>query len=282
MREDYTHITVVLDSSGSMSSIYNATVEGFNGFLKAQKEAPGKATFTFVQFSSGIHKGKPMQVPSNKEDILFQRGAPWVVGSPFNPKHPPSMPTKPETSETVYYYAVINEFEDVIKIQELNNENFKPYGGTPLLDAIGWAINETGEKLASLKEEERPSKVLFVIITDGQENASRAFDYKEISEKIKHQTEVYSWDFMYLGANQDAIAEGSKMGISAGSSLSYGISSQAVGSTYGLVASKTAVYRSASALNKADVLSYSDEERTIAMNGGATGASNQGATGSTP
>jgi len=89
-----------------------------------------------------------------------------------------------------------------------------PDGTTALLDAVGRTINEVGKRLADTPEAERPGRVLFLIITDGRENASREFRRDDIKKMVQHQTEKYSWQFVYLGANQDAFAEASSIGIS--------------------------------------------------------------------
>ncbi len=120
--------------------------------------------------------------------------------------------------------------------------------------------------MAALPESERPEKVLFVIITDGEENQSREFTYPKIEGMIKHQTDVYKWDFMYIGANQDAIAVGSKMGISAQSSVSYAANHMGTSASYDMIGTKVASYRSA--MTKADALSavaFNDQERAVAM-----------------
>lgn len=90
----------------------------------------------------------------------------------------------------------------------------EPRGMTALLDAIGRTIQVTGSRLSGTPETERPERVLFVIISDGQENASHEFSAERIVAMVRHQTDRYSWQFVYLGANQDAIAEAAKMGIS--------------------------------------------------------------------
>jgi hypothetical protein len=90
-----------------------------------------------------------------------------------------------------------------------------PRGGTALLDAVGRAINETGERLARMPEEDRPGLVIFVVMTDGEENSSKEFSKARIKEMIQHQQEVYNWHFTFLGANQDAFAEAGGMGIDA-------------------------------------------------------------------
>ena len=239
MKTDYTHIAVVLDSSGSMQSIKKDTIGGFNGFLEAQKEAPGEATFTLIEFAQP------------------QIGAsPWNVNTPIGgvlnvPREDLNVPV------TVKY-----DFMPIKAVSELTNESYIPSGGTPLLDTIAETINRTGKALRNLPEALRPSKVLFVIITDGEENASRVYNHQKVMEMIKHQSVVYKWEFMYLGANQDAIRVGATFGITRERSMSYGVSAGAIGSTYGVLATKTMAFRAAS--NAADAtaaLNFTVEER---------------------
>lgn len=90
-----------------------------------------------------------------------------------------------------------------------------PRGGTALLDAVGRAINETGERLANMPEANRPGLVVFVVMTDGEENSSKEFSKTQIKEKISHQQDKYGWQFVFLGANQDAFAEAGAMGMQA-------------------------------------------------------------------
>lgn len=88
----------------------------------------------------------------------------------------------------------------------------EPRGSTALLDAVGRAINETGARLAKLPESERPGLVIFVVMTDGEENSSREFTKAQIKQMIEHQQNVFSWQFTFLGANQDSFAEAGSMG----------------------------------------------------------------------
>jgi len=110
-------------------------------------------------------------------------------------------------------------------ITEVGRYRLDPRGNTALLDALAHNIRATGERLAAMPEAERPEHVLFVIITDGQENASREFagpaGRKAIHQMITHQREKYSWEFIFLGANQDAIATATDLGISAGNAVTY-------------------------------------------------------------
>ncbi len=88
-----------------------------------------------------------------------------------------------------------------------------PRGNTALLDAVGRAINETGERLGKMAEENRPGLVVFVITTDGQENSSKEFTKAQIKEMVERQQSQYKWQFTFLGANQDAFAEAGGIGI---------------------------------------------------------------------
>lgn len=96
-----------------------------------------------------------------------------------------------------------------------------PRGRTALLDALGRAITETGQRLAALPEEQRPGKVLIGVITDGLENASKEFTAEQIRALIKQQEEVYGWTFTYLGANQDAVAVAGDLGFTRGHTMTY-------------------------------------------------------------
>lgn len=97
----------------------------------------------------------------------------------------------------------------------------EPRGGTALLDAMGLAITEFGKELAALPETKRPGTVILAVMTDGEENSSFQYSYDDINKMVTHQRDVYKWEILYLGANQDAIAEAAKMGIRRGQALAY-------------------------------------------------------------
>lgn len=117
-------------------------------------------------------------------------------------------------------------YEFVHKAKPLKDvaEDYKlvPRGGTALLDAVGRAIVETGERLKGIDESQRPGLVVFVIVTDGEENSSREFQLDKIKELIETQKNVYKWQFTFLGANQDAFAQGAAMGITLTACANYG------------------------------------------------------------
>lgn len=88
-----------------------------------------------------------------------------------------------------------------------------PSGSTSLLDAIGRTINSVGARLAARPEHERPGTVVFMIITDGEENSSHEFNRDQIRRMIEHQEQKYSWKFMYLGAGPSTFADARDYGI---------------------------------------------------------------------
>lgn len=96
-----------------------------------------------------------------------------------------------------------------------------PRGSTALLDAIGRAVTTVGERLKLTPEYDRPEKVVVIIVTDGQENASREYTKDQIKAMIEEQSKVYKWEFVFLGANVDAFAEASKLGVPLASSMNY-------------------------------------------------------------
>jgi hypothetical protein len=174
-------IAVILDRSGSMSSIREATISGFNEFVSGQKEAPDEANLMLVQFDN--------------------------------------------------HYQVDYD-KSIREVAPLDETTYEPRGTTALLDAIGRTINWMGAKFAAMPVEDRPHKVVCVIITDGEENASTEFTRKQIFSMITHQQKTYAWEFMFLGANQDAITEGARYGIPMRASMQYAPQTDCVRSTF--------------------------------------------------
>lgn len=171
MKANHTDITIVLDRSGSMASVADDTIGGFNRFLADQKAAPGTATITLHRFDHEF------ETPIKARDIQ--------------------------------------------KAPDLNGQSFVPRGQTALMDAIGRAIGATGERLQKLAENDRAENVVFVIITDGHENASHEYDQQKVFEMITHQQQKYKWEFVFLGANQDAIKAAVMLGMNANAAMTY-------------------------------------------------------------
>jgi hypothetical protein len=178
MKDGFTRLALVLDRSGSMASIEEASVAGVNKFIEELKQVPGTATLKLVQF-----------------DDVFE-----------------------EVFDTAI--AVAPELT-LSKTPKEGQKTYEPRGSTALLDAIGRTVIELGTALAALPEEERPSKVIVVIMTDELEDASRLFSKDKVLAMITEQRDIYKWDFVYLGANQDAIATAATLGIDAASSITY-------------------------------------------------------------
>ncbi len=178
MKGHYTHISVVLDRTGSMESIRDDVIGGYNAFLREQKDQPGIATLTLVQFDS--------QDP----------------------------------------YEVIHQFEPIANLQGLSRQTYVPRASTPLLDAIGRGINDLEKRIGDLPEEYRPEKVVVVIITDGQENASKEFRKERIVEMIRDKRQRYGWQFVFLSADIDSIQDAVEYGFHGASTIRFDKSSR--------------------------------------------------------
>lgn len=112
-----------------------------------------------------------------------------------------------------HQYELLHDRINVRGISPITERDYEVGGTTALLDAIGFSIQKIGNVQKYTSEEERADKVLFVITTDGMENASREFSPDKIKNMIKHQKEEYGWDFIFLGANIDAISTAAQFGI---------------------------------------------------------------------
>ena len=209
MKTDYTHIAVILDRTGSMESIRDDTIGGFNAFLKQQQAEPGLATLTLVQFDT--------QDP----------------------------------------YEVVHKFKPVGDVPELTRETFVPRASTPLLDAMGRGINDLEKSLAEIKEEERPSRVVMVIITDGQENASREFRKDQVAQMIKAKQEKSAWQFVFLSADLAAIGDALASGIHAGATICFSRTAQGTAAAWISMSARVADYRAA----RSKDVSFTEEDR---------------------
>lgn len=106
-------------------------------------------------------------------------------------------------------------------ITEVPKLDLVPRGNTPLLDALCMTIDMTGRRLKNMDADLRPASVLFVIITDGEENRSKQYKRADVLQRVTHQTEKYEWQFVYLGANQDALLEAHSYGIPMNRAITY-------------------------------------------------------------
>lgn len=116
---------------------------------------------------------------------------------------------------------VIHDRVALDKVPKLTDEEYYVRGCTALLDAVGGAIRHIGNIHKYARREDVPEKTLFVITTDGMENASREYSYERVKKMIEHQQSKYGWEFLFLGANIDAAAEAGRFGIDAGHAVDY-------------------------------------------------------------
>jgi uncharacterized protein YegL len=199
--KNYTDLNIILDRSGSMSSIANDMVGGIKTFLQKEKDTGDETKVSFYQFD-------------DKYDVVF-------------------------------------EDKD---IKETLDITLTPRGSTALLDALGRTIVSVGEKLSKMSENDRPNRVLFLVITDGYENASKEFSSDVIKEKVKHQRETYAWDFVFLGAGEDAVlAQHAGLGIGASSSKGFARSADAINLAWTNVSENYQMYKK---LDRSDLATY--------------------------
>ena len=139
---------------------------------------------------------------------------------------------------------VIHDRVSLHKIAPMTDNDYQVGGGTALLDAIGRAIHHIGNVHKYAREEDRPEKTLFVIITDGMENASREYSAKEIKQKIERQKSKYGWEFLFLGANIDAVETAKHFGIGQDRAVSYKSDSKGTQLNYDVISDAVTCIRS--------------------------------------
>ena len=108
---------------------------------------------------------------------------------------------------------VIHDRVDINRVEPMTRQQYQVGGCTALLDAIGGAIHHIGNVHKYARREDIPANTIFVITTDGMENASRSYSSQKVKEMIKRQTEKYGWEFIFLAANIDAIETADNIGI---------------------------------------------------------------------
>lgn len=197
-----THITFVLDSSGSMARIEDDTKGGFNSFVREQREEAGDATVTLYEFDS--------------------------------------------TVELVYRDRRIDE------APTLDSENFRPSGQTALHDAIARAVTETADSLEGRVPADRPETVIVVVLTDGKENASET-PGEIVRERIEERTD---WEFLFIGANQDAALTAESVGMDRDRALTMSNSGEGTRAAYNAVSRTVSEAR-----HHGSTEGFTDEER---------------------
>ncbi len=145
---------------------------------------------------------------------------------------------------------VLHDRADIRQVEPLSLQDYRVGGSTALLDAIGGAIRHIGNLHRETRPEERPAHTLFVITTDGQENASRRYGYAELKRLIERQKERYGWEFLFLGANMDAVAAASRFGIEADRAVRYHCDRAGIALNYEAVGEAILTLREKSALDR--------------------------------
>lgn len=143
---------------------------------------------------------------------------------------------------------VIHDRVALSQIKDMTEEDYTPGGCTAMLDAIGAAIHHIGNIHKYARKEDVPEKTVFVITTDGMENASRQYDLNKVRKMIERQKEKYGWEFIFLGANMDAVSTAASMGISADRAVRYKCDSKGTNLNYAAVSNCLYSIRSNSAV----------------------------------
>ncbi len=162
-------------------------------------------------------------------------------------------------------YEVYLDAVDLAKVGRLDRTTYVPRGMTALYDAVGRAIVATGTRLAALDEAERPDKVVFLIQTDGMENASREFDAATLQDMIRHQQDKYAWEFVFLGANIDAGSVAEEIGIARDKALQYANNADGTRAAFAAVSDNLAGFRRGDRQHMA----YAEEDREAQRKAGA-------------
>lgn len=147
-------------------------------------------------------------------------------------------------------YELLNDRIDINAIKDIDERDYYVRGTTALLDAIGKSIQKLVNVQKNTLPDYRANKVLFVITTDGLENASTIYSYNQIKSMISHQKERYNWEFIFLGANIDAIGEARKFGISEECAVNYHSDSKGTTVSYDALCSALTEFREKGSVGK--------------------------------
>lgn len=144
---------------------------------------------------------------------------------------------------TAALYQFNESLHEVQSFIKLDAVNYQPSGGTALLDAVCTVVDQEGVELNAIPPSSRPDKVVVLIVTDGHENSSTKFKRQDVQNRVKLQSEIYKWQFVFLGANVDAFSEAKSMNISAGSTYQFAMTPDGIHRSYTDISSSLASYR---------------------------------------
>lgn len=154
---------------------------------------------------------------------------------------------------------VLYDRVEIGKVEPMDENQYYVRGCTALLDAVGGAIHHIGNVHKYAREEDVPEKTIFIIITDGLENASRRYTYDKVKQMIERQKERYNWEFLFLGANIDAVKEAGRFGIKPNRAVRYEHDSVGTQLNYDVVSKVVTGARKASSAQEMNAL-FDDEE----------------------
>lgn len=147
---------------------------------------------------------------------------------------------------------VIHDRVALADVPDLTDREYYVRGCTALLDAVGGAIHHIGNVHKYARREDVPEKTLFIITTDGMENASRRYTYDKVRRMIEHEKEKYGWEFLFLGANIDAAAEAKRFGIDESMAANYHCDEEGTALNYEVISEAITSVRSCAAPLSAD------------------------------
>lgn len=159
---------------------------------------------------------------------------------------------KKEEGEAYISTVIFDDVSEVLydrvpiaKVEPMNDRQYYVRGCTALLDAVGGAIKHISNVHKYAREEDRPEKTLFIITTDGLENASRTFTYDKVKKMVEKEKNEHGWEFLFLGANIDAVKEAGRFGIGADRAINYECDSQGTAVNYQAVSETVSAVRKA-------------------------------------
>lgn len=116
---------------------------------------------------------------------------------------------------------ILHDRKDLKRVKSISDKEYFVRGCTALLDAVGGAIHHIGNVQKEMPEDERPEKTLFIITTDGMENASKHYTYEKVKKMVEKKKKKHHWEFVFLGANIDAIEVAGRFGVAANRAVRY-------------------------------------------------------------
>lgn len=198
MKKNLTEMVFILDKSGSMASLEQDTIGGFNAMIEKQKKLDGECLVSCVLFDNG-------------QKVIYDR-------------------------------------VPISEVRPMTEEDYTAGGCTALVDALGKSVKYIGNIHKHLREEDVPEHTVFVITTDGMENASRIYSSDKVKKMVSKKTEKNGWEFLYLAANIDAVETGAAIGIKSGRSVNYKCDAKGTGLLYETVGNALAGMRCGAAV----------------------------------